>query len=330
MHPVLIRIGNLPIGTYGVAIVVGLLAGLGLVSHLARRRNLQVDFFWDLAFVLLISGFLGARLLFILLNWAEFLDHPASLIFSRQGFVFLGGFFSALLVGIWFTLHRRMPLLDAADLLAPGLVLAHAIGRIGCFFAGCCYGRICETGHGHPFLEALAIRFPLVTDPAGLADPMFNFAWRAQHDAGLLAADATSTLPIVPIQLFESAGNFLICLALVWLWRRRLFSGQIFALYLMLYSAQRFGLEFLRGDTDRGLWLGGALSTSQILSCVTLTVALWLWWTRRNMGVQVIPQAVVAESPAQPSSPPAAGPSETLAKSRRRRGARKSARPTSH
>ena len=95
MHPVLFRIGNFSIGTYGVAIVVGLLAAMGLMSRLARRRGLRPEFFHDLVFVALLSGFIGARLAFILLNWGEFLETPMALLFSRQGFVFHGGFIAA-------------------------------------------------------------------------------------------------------------------------------------------------------------------------------------------------------------------------------------------
>ncbi len=321
MHPIFLNIGDFTIGTYGVAIVVGMLAGLRLIACLARRRGLGVDFFLDLAFLLLITGFVGGRIFYILLNWGEFMRDPAALILSRQGFVFLGGFMLALAVAVWFTLKRRMPLLETVDILAPGVALAHAIGRIGCFLAGCCYGRVCDADHGPASLAAVAMRYPLVTD-AGGAHPMFNMAYMDQLQAGWLKPGAAASLPVVPVQLFEAVGNLLICMLLVWLWRRRRFSGQVFAVYMIVYSVERFGLEFLRGDAERGLWLGATLSTSQIISCLTLLVGVCIWWARRAKGIQRIPEqtATPDADPAPPPAKPGLAPRPQL---RRQRGTRK-------
>jgi phosphatidylglycerol:prolipoprotein diacylglycerol transferase len=300
MHPILFRIGDFVVGTYGVAIVVGMLVGLWLCSRLARRRGLQPEFFYDLTFVLLLSGFIGARVLFIFSLWDDFLAHPAAMIFSREGFVFQGGFIAALACGIGFAKWKKKPLLEVADIVAPGLVLAHAFGRIGCFLAGCCYGRACPPGEAaHGMLCKLAVQYPLVKDH-GLPAQMFNFAYQGQMNQGVIGPDATAPLPIIPVQLFESFGNIMICLALLWMWRRRRFSGQIFALYMGLYSVLRFSLEFLRGDADRGLYFNGLLSTGQILAIFTFLAALLLWWFRRGKGIQPIPEAAIPESQTPP------------------------------
>lgn len=289
MHPVLIEIGNFTIGTYGLMIVIGMLAGLGLSTRLSRRRGIPPEFFFDLAFVLLLTGFIGARVFHILLNWGEFVRDPLAMIFSRQGFVFLGGFGVAMVAGVIFTRRRNVPLFEAADIAAPGLVLAHAFGRIGCFLAGCCFGVACPADGNHPILAHLAVQYPLVLDAAGEPSFMFNFAYKTQIYEGLISPGAATTLPILPVQLFESAGNFIICGLLLLAWRRRWFSGQIFALYLALYSVLRFNLEFLRGDTERGLWLGGHISTSQIITIVTLIAAVGLWMARYKKGISPVP-----------------------------------------
>jgi phosphatidylglycerol:prolipoprotein diacylglycerol transferase len=317
MHPVLFQIGDFVIGTYGLLIVVGLLSGLWSISRLARRRGgMPIDFFYDLLFLVLIAGFLGARLTFIALNWGSFLQHPAAMIFSRQGFVFLGGFVAAVAAAVWYTRRRGLPILEVADLVAPGLVLGHAFGRIGCFLAGCCFGMVC-TPETHPALAHISVSYPVVHDAHGEISEMFNFAYITQVLDRELSPTATRSLPMVPAPLMESAGNFMICILLLWLWRRRVFSGQIAAAYLSLYSVLRFGLEFWRGDADRGLFLNGALSTSQIICIVTLAggIALWLW--RRGRGVQEIPVGV-EDGPEQPDDP---SPTSKTRSGRRRRKA---------
>lgn len=315
MHPILFRIGPfsignyrigigpLPIGTYGIAIVVGMLSALWLCGRLARRRGLPVDFFYDLIFRMLLWGFGGARGLYIMLNWNEFTQDPLGLLLSRQGFVFQGGFIAALVAGAIFTRKRGLPLLSVTDVVAPALALAHGFGRIGCFFAGCCYGKICEPGHMNALERLLSVRYPLDLEPGGQLSG-FNFAYQAQLARGLITPDATAPLPILPVQLFESFGNFLICVLLLWTWRRQRFSGQVFALYMMIYSVLRFSLEFLRGDIDRGVFFHGLLSTGQLIAIATFAGGVALWWLRRGKGMEPIP-ALVTEAAPEPAPKPA-------------------------
>ena len=321
MHPVLIQIGNFTIGTYGLMIVIGMLCGLALATRLSRRRGIPPEFFFDLAFVLLLTGFAGARLFHILINWQDFLRDPFGMIFSRQGFVFLGGFMVALVAGIVFTRRRKVPLLEAADIAAPGLVLAHAFGRIGCFLAGCCFGIACPTGGSHPLLAHLAVQYPMITDNAGMPSYMFNFAYWTQLQQHLISPATLAPLPILPVQLFESAGNFIICGVLLLVWRRRRFSGEIFALYMALYSVLRFNLEFLRGDVERGLWLGGHISTSQIITIFTFIAAVALWLVRRKKGITILPEfeTAPAATSANPATATAAPSGHKANKNRRKR-----------
>lgn len=270
MHPILFNIGDFYVGTYGVMIVIGMFIGLALGRHLAKKVGIAPDLIYDMAFFVLLAGFVGARILFILTNLDHFFDAPLSYIFAREGFVFLGGFIGAAAVAIAFIKIKQMPMWDVGDIAAPSLALGHGIGRIGCFLAGCCYGR--PVGEGLGFL---GVSFPHVHKESG--ETFLSFAWRDHLDAGLISPDAAGSLPVYPTQLFESAANFLIFGTLLFLWRKRAFSGQIFVFYLLFYGAARFLIEFLRGDEGRGLWFGGLLSTSQILSLIAIGAAGALW-----------------------------------------------------
>lgn len=299
MHPILFYIGNFPVGTYGLMIVIGILSGVTVASMLARRRGISPEFIQDLAMWALLSGFVGARLVFIIIELHN--NTTASLtdlIFSRGGFVFQGGAFVAIIVCAWYILRHRQPIFETADIAAPALVLAHAFGRIGCFFSGCCYGLTCSDPAAHPILGKVAVQYPLLADPkTGKPLELFNYAYfeQLQTHPGLAAP-----LPIVPVQLFESAGNFLICAFLVWMWRKRRFSGQVAALYLGFYAVLRFSLEFLRGDTERGLWFGGSLTTGQINSLIMLAAAIALWAMRHNKGLEKIPVLKPVQAEAAP------------------------------
>lgn len=274
MHPILFDIHGFFVGSYGVMIVLGLGSALWVAMRLAKFVKLPGEFFYDLAFVCLVAGFVGARIFFIGLNWREFLDRPVAMMLSRSGFVFQGGFLGAVPAAYWFIRRKKMPIWTVGDIAAPCLVLAHAFGRIGCFLAGCCYGRVCAEGSG------FCVRFPRVLDAKG--EDLFSFAYMDHLHRGLVAPEAMASAPVIPTQLIESATNFLICGALLLLWRRRKFQGEIFACYLLLYGATRFMLEYLRGDAERGLWLGGALSTSQIICLATIMAGAIVWAVLRT------------------------------------------------
>ena len=325
MHPILFEIGDFPIGTYGVMIVIGMLTGMWLSTRLAQRRRISPDFIYDLAFVVMISGFIGGRLFYMLVNWDDVMADPRGVIFSRQGFVFYGGLIAATPAAIWFIRRRGLGLMEVADVAAPGIVIAHAFGRIGCFLSGCCYGKVCLPGTGG-LTELVSVRYPLVMDASGEVSQMFNFAYWDQLARGLIqggldGAPTSAPLPIVPVQLFESFGNFLICTVLLLCWRRRIFSGQIFALYLAFYGCLRFGLELIRGDIERGLYFGGRISTSQIICLGVFAAAAVIWASRRRKGLDPLPD-LAAESSSNPAS---TRPKPTVGTSQRRTHGKKSA-----
>ncbi|MBI5154047.1 prolipoprotein diacylglyceryl transferase, partial [Candidatus Poribacteria bacterium] len=252
MHPVLFQVtDSFFIGTYGLMIALGLLAGIWLGGWRAQRRGFPPEVIFDLAFVAVVGGFVCARVLYILLEWDEFLKNPRALLFSRTGFVFLGGFLGAAGCTAIYLRKKKLPFLVIADIAVPSVSLAHAFGRIGCHLAGCCWGGLCQN-------EAIGIHLSHHETPSGLT------LWNAYDDQlyrGLLGTGAGESLAVWPVQLMESAALFALTAVLVWYsWRPRA-SGRTLALYLFAYSLLRFGLEYLRGDAERGLWLGGHVST---------------------------------------------------------------------
>jgi phosphatidylglycerol:prolipoprotein diacylglycerol transferase len=191
--------------------------------------------------ILIMSGLLGARVLYVLLNLSYFRVHPwESMKVWEGGLVFYGGFVLAAVVGMVFTRYRGYPISDVADCLAPGLALGQGIGRWGCLFAGCCYGKPTALPWGITF-----------RDPASLA-PL--------------------GIKLHPVQLYEFAGDILVA-GLLWLllMRERDSHGDIFWLYVLLYGVLRFGLETLRGD-DRGAMIGG-LAPSQMIALVAILIS---------------------------------------------------------
>jgi phosphatidylglycerol---prolipoprotein diacylglyceryl transferase len=241
MHPILFHFGPFSARTYGLLVALAFLGGLKLARAGARLQNLSENAILDLVAILVFSGLFGARLFYVLLNGSYFLEHPVEILkFWEGGLVFYGGFVVAALVGLWYVRRKGLRLGRVADALAPALALGQAIGRWGCFFAGCCYGRPTDRFWG--------VRF---TDPASLA-PL--------------------NVELHPTQLYESFGSLVIALVLwVQLTKRRAQDGNVFWLYVLLYAVLRFGLEWLRGD-DRGPTLGG-LYPSQVIALIALLIA---------------------------------------------------------
>ena len=239
MHPDLIDLGFLHLKTYGACMAVGFLLCWTLVEKLSGRKDLS-----NLLMALLLGGVAGSRLAYVIEHWrAEFAAHPLEVIrLDRGGLMFYGGLILSIVVFfLWCAVKRERPL-ALADLLCTVVPLGHACGRIGCFFYGCCYGRLSDS--------ALAVRFPRLSP-----------AWYEQFHAGLIDASAPASLPVLPTQLFEAAALLVLFAALLALYRtfRRGTAGA----YFVGYAIIRFFLECWRGD-PRAVVLG--LSISQAIS----------------------------------------------------------------
>lgn len=253
MHPVLFTIplfGGIPIATYGVLVATAFLVGMLWVKYEARRVGADPEKALDLVFYIIIAAIVGSRVLHVIVaDFDRFLANPLILFkFWEGGLVFYGGFLASQAVGFWFLWKHHLPPLVYYDIFTPALSLGHAIGRIGCFFAGCCHGRPTP---GHPWY---AVVFPDVA-----------------------RSSAPSGIPLYPTQLMESAGEFSIFLLLLLVRSRKKFDGQIFASYLMAYAVLRSTIEYFRGDVERGFVIDPWLSTSQFISMVIFLVGLSLF-----------------------------------------------------
>jgi phosphatidylglycerol:prolipoprotein diacylglycerol transferase len=255
VHPILFTIGNFPIGTYGVLVALSALAALGLAKMLAPEAGLDPERMVDLFVYALLAAFVGAKVALIIGDFRAFSADPLGyLVENLRSFgAFYGGFIAAVLVAGLFLRKHRIPFWPAADVTAICLALAQSMGRWGCFFAGCCYGKPTDLPWG--------MVFPAVP----------------------LCADGTH---IHPWPLYESAADLAIFGFLLWRFRRQKVPGQVFLLYAALYATARGLLEFLRGDVIRGLYFGGTVSLSQIVALGILVVSVglmtWRWWRARG------------------------------------------------
>ncbi|MEX2272048.1 MAG: prolipoprotein diacylglyceryl transferase [Vicinamibacterales bacterium] len=254
MHPILFELGSWPVYTYGVLLAAAYLLGLQLAVRRARHRGVDPARVMDLGIWIIIAALIGAKALLIVVDWDYYRSNPRE-IFSlvRSAGVFYGGLIVATITGFALMRRYRLPVWTTADLYAPGIALGHVIGRMGCFFAGCCWGK--------PTDLPWAITF---TNPAAA-----------------LNVGTPLNVALHPTQLYE-AGAELVILALLLTTERRggYFAGRTFWLYMLLYGITRFIIEFYRGD-PRGEMLG--MSTSQFVSVLLVPLSLaMLYWLRRR------------------------------------------------
>ncbi len=264
----------LPLHTYGLLVAGAFTTAIYLAGREARRTGLDGEAVMDLSFWLLVCGMVGARIVFIMVNWDDYAhDWTQVLAFWKGGLVFYGGFLGAFAGAVYYMRKHGMPFLAYADVLAPSLSIGHAIGRLGCFSAGCCWGDVV---HG---ALPWAAKFP----PESLA-------YQSQLAEHKIAAGALTSLPVHPTQLYESLGEMAIFLILINLRKGKRFHGQILLSYLILYPLLRTVVEHFRGDDERGHLFGAQnhawwnLSTSQFISVLVVSggVALLVSLLRKS------------------------------------------------
>lgn len=255
MYPRLFELGPVTVYTYGLLLAAAYLLGLQLARVRAARRGLDANRILDLGIYIIISALVGAKLLLLVTDWSSFRTDPRELLtLARSGGVFYGGLILAVVVALWYIARAGLPLWTTCDMFAPGIALGHVIGRFGCLFAGCCYGK--------PTTRPWGITF---TDP--------------------FAASNVGTplgVPLHPTQLYEAGAEFIILLILLWSERKgRPYPGRTFWLYMLLYAVSRFIIEFYRGD-DRGTV--GVFSTSQFISILLapLAIAMLVYLSRSS------------------------------------------------
>src|SRR5215211_1249949 len=287
MFPELFRIGNFPINTYGLLLAAAFLAALLIAAKLASRDGLPRERVYDLGLWMLLAAIIGSKVL-MLFTEPGYRENPArlfSLDFLRSGGVFYGGFIGAAAVGYFLIRRYKLPWWKTADAFAPGIALGNAIGRQGCFAAGCCWGKPTLLPWGVHFTEAGHDVTGVPTNVSQLDDPAQQAYW-AEKLGGLF-----QPVHLHPTQLYESFGALLIFLFLLWLHRRKVFSGQVILFYGALYAVMRFTIEIFRDDPRgdiAGLTTLTGLSTSQMLSlivgvaAVVLLVVRWRGKVSRN------------------------------------------------
>jgi phosphatidylglycerol:prolipoprotein diacylglycerol transferase len=275
MHPELFRIGNFPINTYGVLLALAFLLALVVAAWLASRDGLPRERVYDLGLWMLLAALVGSK---VLMLWTEpiYREHPLQLLsldFLRSGGVFYGGFLGAVLTGYLLIRRYGLPWWKTADAFAPGIALGQAIGRQGCFAAGCCWGKPTTAHWGVHFTEAGHEVTGVPTIVGQLAEPAQQNYWASKLGGDL------APLHLHPTQLYESFAMLAIFLFLIWLHRRKRFSGQVILFYAVLYGITRFTIEFFRDD-PRGDILSlttlTGLSTSQLISLIVGLSALFI------------------------------------------------------
>jgi len=256
VFPHLFHIGSFALPTYGFLAALGMVCGLSVVFRLARFRGLDPDQMWNLGAIAAFSGILGAKLLMLLVDWREYLAEPGrilSLETLQSGGVFSGGLVLAIVSVWWYLRSKKIPFLTAADVFAPGVALGHAIGRVGCLAAGCCYGRETHV-------------------PWAIT---FHNQWAGDFQGTPL------NRPLHPTQLYESVAEFINFALLYWLCKRKKFEGQVIGLFMIVYGIERFIFEFFRGDPGRGEVLGGLMTGTQLIA-LGLVVGGFLIYLRRT------------------------------------------------
>ena len=255
MYPELFSVGPITVYSYGVLLAVSYLLGLRLAMYRAKMWGLNANRVLDLGIYIIIAALIGAKLLLLIVDFDQFRQSPADLLsLARSGGVFYGGLILAVLVAFWYISRHQLPFWTTCDVFAPGIALGHVTGRLGCFAAGCCYGRPTELPWGITFHNPLAA--------ANVGTPL--------------------GIPLHPTQLYEAGAELLILGLLLGIERRgRPFAGRTFWLYMLLYAVSRYIVEFFRGD-PRGEMFG--MSTSQVISLVLapLSLLMLVWLSRQG------------------------------------------------
>ncbi|OVE81700.1 prolipoprotein diacylglyceryl transferase [bacterium K02(2017)] len=256
MHPILFTIpeflpfiGGRPIHVYGLMIALAFLLGMKWVKRESEREELDVNKVMDMFFYLMIAGLAGSRIFFVMHSVNNFWADPLVLFRVWEGgLVFQGGVIMSTLVAFIFVWYHKLPYFKTFDVFMPALSIGHGIGRLGCFFAGCCYGKQCDPNF------PLALTFPDIENniaPVGI--------------------------PLYPTQFMEIGGELIIFSLLVLLRHKKPFNGAVFLTYLILYSILRSITELFRGDLDRGFVIDNLLSNGQFISILTIVFSITCW-----------------------------------------------------
>lgn len=236
MHKILFEIGPLTIYSYGFLMALAFLVCIVLIRQNSSRYDIPFEEILDCLLWVLIGGLIGGRLLYVAINWDNFFSRPLQILAFRDGgMAFQGGLAVGVFTAILVCRLKRISFFKLADILAPYAALGHAIGRVGCFFNGCCYGRVIENGFGVTYPDESVMR--------------------------------------IPAQLYEASFLVVLYFFLMFLGRKKTFSGFVFSLYIIIYSIFRFSIEFFRGDNPV---VSGGMTLGQVISIITFVCGMIL------------------------------------------------------
>lgn len=262
MYNDLFTIGKLTIHTYGLCTGLGIVAALLLATYRAKKFKLDDDIVYGILIFGVLFGYFTSKLTYVLVEFDSFIKDPLMFL-SQNGFVVMGGLIGGFAAAWVYCIFKKVRFVEYLDLCAPSIAIAQCIGRLGCFFAGCCYGRETDAWYGIAFKHSLY---------------------------------APNNVKLIPTQLISSALDLINMFILLLVAKKTKKEGLVGALYITLYSIGRFSLEYLRND-ERGNV--GALSTSQAGSIVTLVIGLVvLAWALIHKPVEKVVEtkAVTEES----------------------------------
>lgn len=236
MHGIAFHLFGFPVHWYGIMVALGFLASLGILEYKRQYARMTSDQVIDLSIIVVVCGIVGARIAYIIQFFDQFRGNLWKMIrIDQGGLVFYGGFILAALVIFHYVRKHKLCISRILDICAPAMAIGHAFGRIGCFIQGCCFGIPCKNfGVIYPPGTAPAARYP------DMGSVFLNLKLYGQA--------AASSMQLLPVQLFESAGNFLLGAVLLLLFRKIRKSGFIAAVYFIGYGILRFVLECFRGD----------------------------------------------------------------------------------
>lgn len=277
MHGIAFHLFGFPIHWYGIMVAAGFLASLAVLQYKRDYARMNSDQVVDLSIIVVVCGIVGARIAYVIQFFDQFRGNLWKIFrIDQGGLVFYGGFILAALVIFRYVRKHKLCVSRILDICAPAMAIGHAFGRVGCFLQGCCFGIPCR---------AFGKVYPPGTAPAARYPDMDSIALNLQT-TGKAAA---SSLPLLPVQLFESAGNLLLGIILLLLFRKIRKSGTIAAVYFIGYGIMRFVLECFRGDhTDRIIGLTRAQLVGLFIM-IPLGIFCYCYFRKRGEDVNAEP-----------------------------------------